>query len=133
MKSRRLVELDAEREARFPGRLVRAELGAPGAAALLDAQRIERVVAGVAQAEVRARFVQREVDVARHLDRHVQLEAGSADVAHARGAHARIAQVDLRVSRRTSAPAGDRSSGLTRASSSRAFGPITDSTLNMRR
>ena len=42
-----------------------------------------------------ARLVQRQVDMARHFHRHVQLEARPADVAHARGAHPRMAQVDL--------------------------------------
>jgi hypothetical protein len=39
--------------------------------------------------------VQRQPDVARHLDRHVELVARAADVTHARGADAREAEVDL--------------------------------------
>ena len=94
-----LVELDREHRSGLERRFVRAELGAPGAPAGLDPQRVERVVAGVGEAApstpALARLVQREIDVARHLDRHVELEARTADVAHARRAHAREAEVDL--------------------------------------
>ena len=46
----RLVELDGIGQAGLERRLVGAQLGAPGAAPGLDAQRVERVVAGVDQA-----------------------------------------------------------------------------------
>jgi len=53
------------------------------------------LLAGAGQAQALARRMQREVDVARHLDRHVELEAGAADIAHARGADAGEPDVDV--------------------------------------
>ena len=95
-----LVELHCVGQAGFERRFIGPEFRAPGAPAGLDAQRVERVVPGVIQAgvvepEAVACFVQREVDVAGHLDRHVKLEAGPADVAHAGRAHAGVAEIDL--------------------------------------
>ena len=134
MKSLGLSSLTANSSAGLERRLVGAELGAPGAPAGLDAQRIERVVAGVgAGPRSAARLVQRQVDVARHLDRHVELEARPADVAHARRAHAREAEVDLaRRARTCSALAATGRRGPTRPSSARAFGPISESTAGQR-
>ena len=139
MKPPRLVEGDGEHRPGVDRRLVGAELGAPGTSAGFDAQGVERVVAGVGkagagEAEAVARRVQGEVDVARHLDRHVELEAGAADVAHARRADARMTDVDLRRVRELQ-PLGRqrfcaaRTTGAAR--SSRAFGPIKESTAIM--
>jgi hypothetical protein len=50
-----LVQLHGEHQAGFQRRFVGPQFGAPGAAAGFDAQRVQRVVAGVAQAQVGAR------------------------------------------------------------------------------
>ena len=114
MKSRGLVQLHANAKPGLAGRFVGPEFGAPGAAAGLDAQRVQRVVAGVAQAQVGAGLVQRQVDMARHLHRHVQLEARAADIAHARGAHAGDGPGRSPACAQNFSASGDRSSGLTR-------------------
>ena len=72
---RRLVHLDREAEPGLPRRLVGRQLGAPGAAAGLDAQRVDRVVAGVAQAEFAAGAGQRIVERHALVGRDVELVA----------------------------------------------------------
>ena len=76
-------------------RVLVADVVAPVAVRLLDPQRVERVVAGVAEAERLARGDDRVVDVGRELGRDVQLPAELADVGHARGPDEGEAEVDL--------------------------------------
>ena len=54
----RLVESDTGREPRFKRRFIRPQFRTPGAAAGIDTERIERVVAGVFQAKFAPGFVQ---------------------------------------------------------------------------
>src|SRR5205823_2480313 len=80
----RLVERDRIRQSCFERRLVRRELGAPCAAAGLDAQCVDRVVTGVAQSEARPFAAQCVVERYALIGRDAQLVARSADIADAR-------------------------------------------------
>jgi len=82
-------------ERRFERRLVRPQFGPPGTPAGLDAQGIRRPVAGVAQAQVSAGGLPFDVDMARHLHRHIQPVARPADTGDARRPHPRQAEVDF--------------------------------------
>jgi hypothetical protein len=81
-----LVQSHGELQSGLERRLVRPQLRAPGAAPGLNAQGVQRVVAGVAQAQVGPGVHQRQVDMARHRPRHIELEARAAHIGHAGGA-----------------------------------------------
>ena len=95
MKAARLVELHRPAQARLERRVVGRELAAPGAIALLQPHAFDRVVAGIAQAELGAGLVQGLEHGDGELDRHVELPAQLAHVGAARGQHRAVADPDL--------------------------------------
>ena len=125
-----LVHLHRVAQSRLPRRLVGRQLRAPRAATGFDAQRVDRVVAGILQAEFGAVLPQRVVERHALVGGHVELVARAADVAHPRRADARVADVDHPRRRRTACrPSRDRRA-RSRPSSASALGPITESTEN---
>ena len=96
-----LAELDRPAEAGLERRVIGADVGAPGAVALLEPQRLDGAIAGVGDAERLAGVHQRIVDGERVLDGDVQLPAELADVGHAQRPHRRAGDVEL-------APGGER-------------------------
>src|SRR5262249_18446564 len=89
------VELDGMHQARLERRFVWAKLGAEGAATRLDPKCVDRVVAGVFEAKLRPGIAERGRDAGGELRGHVELEAGSANVAHAGRSGACETHVDL--------------------------------------
>src|SRR3546814_12933551 len=87
------VEVDVLRQLHRPGgarldrRVVEADVAAPGAVALLQAQRLDGAVAGVHQAVLAARRHHGPVDVDGVLGRPVELPAELADVGDAQRQH----------------------------------------------
>src|SRR3546814_2883674 len=74
-------------KARLHRRVVGADVAAPGAVALFQAQGLDGAIAGVHQAVRRSRLHQRLVDVDGILRRQVQLPAEFADVGDAQRQH----------------------------------------------
>src|SRR5439155_18851056 len=92
---RGLVQLDRITEACLPRRFVRTELGAPRAPAGFDAQRVDRIVAGVLEAEFQTHGPERVIERQAKIGENGQLVTRNTDVAHARGTNACVADVDL--------------------------------------
>ncbi len=90
-----LPERDGEAEAGFERRIFLGDVVAPVPVGLLDPERVERVVAGVAEAEAFAGRDDRVVDRGREFRGHIELPAELAHIGDAGRAHARIAEVDL--------------------------------------
>ena len=84
-----LLEGDGEGQARLEWGVVAADVVAPGAVALLHPERVHRVVAGVAETEIRAGVDNFLVDGGRELRGDVELPAQLADVGDPRGPHER--------------------------------------------
>src|SRR5262249_15580938 len=91
-ESARLVPGDRERHARLERRLHRRQLLAPRAIALLEAQRVERIVARVRHT---AGARDRIVHARRIRRRHVQLPAQLAHIREAYRAHADTGDIDV--------------------------------------
>ena len=94
-EGRGFVQLHGKHQAGFEGGFIGPELCTPSAASGFNAQGVQRVITGVAQAKIGARFLQGQINVARHLDGHIELKTWAAHVAHARRAYAGKGQVDL--------------------------------------
>ena len=75
----------------FERRVIGADIGAPGAVAFLQPQRLDGAVAGVGDAVRRARRHQPVVDIGGVRHRHMQLPAQLADIGHAQRGDRRAA------------------------------------------
>ena len=123
-----VLSLQANSRPASTGCLAGCQLTAEGAVALLQPQRLDRVVAAAADPEVLARRHQVLVHADRELGGHVELPAQFADVGDPGGAHRGVAQRDLPAGRRTGTRrrTGRRRSARTAARATR--GPITPKT-----
>jgi hypothetical protein len=101
-----LVPGEGEAEAGLDRRVFFPDVVAPVPVELLHAQRVQRVVAGVPEAEIRALRDDRVVGVLDHLRRHVELPAQLAHIGDAGRADSGEAEIDL--------ARGDEGEGLVR-------------------
>ena len=88
------AQLAGEQQPGLDGTDVGRELTAEGAVALVQPQRLDRVVAAAVHVEVGAGREQVVVDTDGELGRHVQLPAELADVGDPGGAHGGVAERD---------------------------------------
>ena len=124
-----VLQLAREQQPGLDGVLARGQFAAEGAVALLQPQRLDRVVAAAADAERRAPARHQVlVDADGEFGGHVELPAQFADVGDPGRAHGRITQRDLLAGaeRERFVGRGRRRSGV--ASRSRDRGPITPNT-----
>ena len=94
-KVRPLVHLDRVRKPCFERRFVGTELGTPGPPTGFDAQRIDRVIPGIAQGEGGPGLVQGVVQRRALVGGHVELITRAADIADARSANPCVADIDF--------------------------------------
>ena len=91
----RFVELHREPQTRFQRRVLVGDVVAPVPVGLLDAQRIQRVVTGMDQAQSVSGSRDFIVNAGGELGRDIQFPAQFTDESDARGAHPGIAQFNL--------------------------------------
>ena len=125
MNPSRLVPRDGEPEAGLQRSVVGRDVVAPMPVALLHAQRVERVVAGEAQARSLAAFAEHVEDARSELGRNVDLPAELADVGDAAGANPGIAEIDLLRCAERERFVGEVGRRERLAGTSRELGPIT--------
>ncbi len=78
-----LAEFDSPAEPGFEGRVIRSDVGTPGAVALFEPQRFNGAIAGRPDAEFFAGLHEGIEDSAGCSDRNVQLPAEFADIGDA--------------------------------------------------
>ncbi len=101
---------------------------APGAIALLEPQQLDRAIAGVGDAVRRACRHERLVDGGRELDGDVQLPAELADIGDAQGEHRRAGERHAPDATEWEARRSRGRRLVSAESTSRARGPISEST-----
>ena len=87
-------QLHRPAEAGDQRRVVGPDIGAPGAVALLQAQRLDGAIAGVGDAVSLPVAHQRIIDARRELGRDMQLQAELADIGDAERKHGRPGEGD---------------------------------------
>ncbi len=120
---RRLAHLHREAQTGFPRRLVGRQLGAPRATSGLDAQRVDRVVPGIPEAEfarrLRERVVERKTLVGRDVELVARVRRRSSSARRERARSRRRSRASSRTACRPST--GRPAKGA--PSSASAFGP----------
>src|SRR5574342_1255746 len=94
-EGRQLVEADGETQPSLERRIVGRQLAPPCAVGLLDAERLDGVVASVREPQITAGRMEGIIHAGGELDRHVELPAELADVRETRSAHERAREPDL--------------------------------------
>ena len=99
-ESTRLVELDHKTEPGFQRRVFIGDVVTPVPVGLLQAQRIERVVAGMRELHCLARLNNAVIDMLHELGGHVELPTELPHESNARGAHHGVPELDLATGRK---------------------------------